>query len=227
MLIGDPSKFAIESCISIAYEELGARALGFFVIHIGGHCYGVREPDATWMANSFDEVEQRIARRGTHTAPFSTEPDAGKIADAFRDAIYAPDQENERFFAIPQPGFSDFFSCRNQDINWAPDGDEAFDDGSYVLQFDVEDRIRLIGFKIYEEGYHHNPATLSDVWLEADKFYGILQSWRDAFESERIAAPKLFKAYGPDEHSEQHLAEIIRLAKLTKSIRQSRSGARN
>ena len=50
MIIGDPKVFAIESCISIAYEELGARALGFFVIHIGGRCYGVREPDATWLA---------------------------------------------------------------------------------------------------------------------------------------------------------------------------------
>ena len=29
----------------------------------------------------------------------------------------------------------------------APDGDEAFDDGSYVLQFDVGDRVRLIAFK--------------------------------------------------------------------------------
>ena len=82
MLVGDPSKFAIESSISIAYEELGARALGFFVIHIGGRRYGVHEPDASWLACSFDEVERRLAERGTHTAPFSSEPDAGKTAPA-------------------------------------------------------------------------------------------------------------------------------------------------
>jgi hypothetical protein len=227
MLIGDPSEFAIESSISIAYEELGARSLGYFVIHIGGRCYGVREPDATLMACSIDEVERRLTRRGSHTAPFATEPDAGKVADAFREAIYAPDQGDNQFFGISQQEFSDYFSCSNQDINWAPDGDEAFDDWSYVMHFDVEDRVRLIGFRSYNEGYHHNPATLSDVWLEADKFYTILQTWRDAFEAEWNAAPKLFKAHGSDERHDQHLAEIIRLAALSESLRQSRGGARN
>ncbi|MBP9903781.1 MAG: hypothetical protein KBH45_20195, partial [Verrucomicrobia bacterium] len=131
MLIGDPSEFAIESSISIAYEELGARALGSFVIHIGGRCYGVREPDASWMACSFGAVEDRIAKRGAHTAPFATEPDAGKIADAYRDAIYATDQENEEFFGLPHSEFRDCFYSKP--LVWAPDGDEAFDDWSYVL----------------------------------------------------------------------------------------------
>lgn len=224
MLIGDPSEFAIESCISIAYEELGARALGFFVIHIGGRCYGVREPDATWMACAFDAVEGRLAKRAAHTAPFATEPDAGKITDAFRDAIYAPDQENEFFFGLPHSELRDSFYSEN--IEWGP-VDEEFDDSSYVLMFNVEDRVRLIGFSSWDKDYHHNPATLSDVWLEADKFYKILQTWRDAFEAEWKAAPKLFKAHGPDERKDQHLAEIIRLAALSESLRQSRGGARN
>lgn len=244
MLIGDPSEFAIESCISIAYEELGARALGFFVIHIGGRCYGVREPDASWLACSFDTVAERIAQRGTHTAPFTDERDAGKIADAYRDAIYAPDQENEEFFGLPHSEFRDCFYSKL--LVWASDGDEAFDDGSYVLQFDVGDRVRLIGFglrrreedyphdpaakKTYDwefHCYHHDPATLREVWLEADKFYKILQTWRDAFEVEWKAATKLFKAHGLDELKDQHLAEIIRLAAVSKSLRQSRGGGRN
>ena len=243
MLIGDPSEFAIESCISIAYEELGARALGYFVIHIGGRCYGVREPDASWLACSFDEVEQRLAQRGTHTAPFVTEPDAGKIADSYRDAMYAPDQEDEWFFGLPHAEFKDCFY--SQKLEWSP-GDEEFDDGSSVFHFDLENRVRLIGFRLrrseddypndpaipstYEgefHRYHHDPATLSDVWLEADKFYGILESWRDAFEAEWRSAPKLFKAHGPDERKDQHLAEIIRLAKVSESLQQSRGGARN
>ncbi len=32
-------------------------------------------------------------------------------------------------------------------LMWAPDGDEAFDDGSYVLQIDSGSLVRLIGFK--------------------------------------------------------------------------------
>ena len=243
MLIGDPSEFAIESCISIAYEELGARALGYFVIHIGGRCYGVREPDASWLACSFDSVEERIAQRGTHTAPFATEPDAGKIADAWRDAIYGPDQENEEFFGLPHAEFKNCFYSQN--LDWSP-GDEEFDDGSNVFHFDLENRVRLIGFRLrrcendyphnattlsaYEgefHRYHHDPATLSDVWLEADKFYNILKNWRDAFEAEWRNAPKLFKAHGPDERKDQHLVEIDRLAELSGSIRQSRNGARS
>ena len=243
MLIGDPSEFAIESSISIAYEELGARALGYFVIHIGGRCYGVREPDASWLACSFDAVEERIAQRGAHTAPFATEPDAGKIADAQYDASYGPNQEDERFFGILHPEFNDSFDSKN--LAWSP-GDEEFDDGSSVFHFDIEDRVRLIGFRLkrceedyphdlaipssYEGEFHryqHDPVTLSDVWLEADKFYNILKNWRDAFEAEWRNAPKLFKAHGPDERREQHLAEIDRLAKFSKSIRQSRNGARN
>ncbi|MFO1512599.1 MAG: Imm42 family immunity protein [Verrucomicrobiota bacterium] len=248
MLIGNPSNFAIESCISIAYEELGARALGFFVIHIGGRCYGVREPDATWMANSFDEVERRIARRGKHTAPFATELNAGKIIDAARDADYAPDQESKLFLGIPRQEFSNYFSSDR--LTWAPDGDEAFDDGSNVLHFDVDNRVRLIGFRlkrcandyphdpaipsvhecVHEWEFHryqHAPNSLSDIWLQADEFYHILQTWRDAFEAEWRSAPKLFKAHEPDEYHEQHLAEIIRLAELSESLRQSRGGARN
>ena len=244
MLIGDPSNFAIESCISIAYEELGARALGYFVIHICGRCYGVREPDATWMACSFDTVEKRIAQRGTHTAPFATEPNAGKIVDAYRDARHAPDQENDQFFGIPRSEFSDMFYSKN--LIWAPDGDEAFDDGSSVFQFDVNDRVRLVGFGLkrceadyphdpdipsaYEREIHcyqHDPVTLSDVWIEANKFYEILQAWRDSFETEWKATPKLFKAHGSDKYDDQHLAEIIRLAEVSESLRKSRGGARN
>ncbi len=244
MLIGNSSNFAIESCISIAYEELGARALGFFVIYVGGHCYGVREPDATWMACSLGAVEERIARRGKHTAPFAIEPNAGKIIDAARDADYAPNQEGKLFLGIPQQEFSSYFSSDR--LTWTPDGDEAFDDGSSVLHFDVENRVRLIGFRLKRSAedyphdpaipsvhewefhrYQHDPASLSDIWLQADEFYHILQTWRDAFEAEWKAAPKLFKAHGLDEHHEQHLAEIIRLAELSESLRQSRGGARN
>lgn len=243
MLIGDPSEFAIESGISIAYEELVARALGYFVIHIGGRCYGVREPDATWMACSFDEVKRRLDERGAHTAPFSTEPDAGKIADAQYDARYGPDQGIKEFFGIPHPEFYDSFYSKH--LEWSP-GDEEFDDGSSVFHFDVDDRVRLIGFRLkrceddyphdptipssYKGEFHryqHDPETLSDIWLEADKFYNILKTWRDAFEAEWKATPKLFKAHGSDECYDQHLAEIDRLANLSESLRQSRGGARN
>ncbi len=90
MIIGNKTTFAIESGITKAYERLGFRALGFFLVHIGGECYGVREPDATLLANAFDEVARMIADRGKHIAPFAAEPNARIIVDAIRKAIYSP-----------------------------------------------------------------------------------------------------------------------------------------
>jgi hypothetical protein len=189
MIVGNPSTFAIESRITNAYERLSLRALGYFVIHVGGRCYGVRKPDATMLACSFDEVQDRIACRRKYTAPFASEADAGEIAEAFRNAIYGEHQK-ESYFGIPLAEFCTLFYTRVNDRMWAPDGDEAFDDSSFVLHFDVGDRVRLIAFKS-DDDYGHDPTTLRDVWLAADDFYRILQEWRDGFEAEWVAAPKL------------------------------------
>jgi hypothetical protein len=35
------------------------------------------------------------------------------------------------------------------DLVGAPDADEAFDDGSHILQFDIGDQVRLVAFKGY------------------------------------------------------------------------------
>ena len=142
------------------------------------------------LACSVDEVQKRIADRGRHVAPFASEPDAGRIADAFRKAIYGEDEDREgRYLGIPFAEFIGYFDRESADVMWAPDGDEAFDDGSYVLQFDGPDHVRVIAFKS-REGNVHDAATLSDVWLPADDFYGVLARWRQAFEHEWAITPK-------------------------------------
>ena len=188
MIVGNSSIFAIESEITQGYERVSLRALGFFVIHISGHRYGVHRSDATMLARSFDEVGRRVNDRGAHTVPFSTDSDAGKIADAFRSAVYADEQEPS-YFGITLPEFCEMFRLKR--LVWAPDGDEAFDDGSYVLQFDIQDCVRLIAFKCRPDG-RHDPATISDLWIAADDFYAVLQHWHEAFEAEWTAAPKVF-----------------------------------
>jgi hypothetical protein len=184
MLVGNPSLFAIESSITHAYERLSFRALGSFVIHVGGRSYGRRSTDSTMLACSYDEVERRIAMRGSHTAAFASEKGA-EIAAAFRNALFA-ERLQDSYFGISRADFSDLIWSRR--LAWVPDGDEAFDDGSYVLQFDVGDRVRLIAFKSRGEG--HDPATLVDVWLLAEDFYFVLQRWHDAFETEWASTPK-------------------------------------
>jgi hypothetical protein len=185
MIVGNPSVFAIESNIDRAYERPSQLGLGFFVIYVSGRCYGVREPENTMLACSFGEVSSRISMRGQHVVPFATEPDDGKIADAFRAAIYS-DNAQDSYFDLPLSLFVN--SIHSKRVMWAPDGDEAFDDGSYVLHFDVKDSVRLIAFK--GEGHIHEPGSLSDVWLPANDFYKILQDWRDAFDGEWKSMPK-------------------------------------
>ena len=143
MIAGDKSLFAIESEISQAYAQLSFRARGFFVIYIKGLRYGLYSNDATFLACSFDEVRNRITRRGNHSAPFSAETNAGCIADAFREVVYDPSRKAGQYFGILANEFRAIINTNH--IMWAPDGDQAFDDGSYVLHFDVGDRVRLSG----------------------------------------------------------------------------------
>jgi hypothetical protein len=185
MLLGDPSVFAIESGITHAYNRLSFRALGYFVFHIRGHRFGVRKPDASMLALALDAVEYRINRRGTHIAPFAAEPDAGAVADAFRHAIYAPDDE-VNLFGMSQSEMAGLVISKH--LEWES-LDQVFDDGSYVLQFDSGDQVRLIAFKARDD-WRHNPSTLRDVWMSADDFYELLQQWRDAFIDERAKTPK-------------------------------------
>jgi hypothetical protein len=138
------------------------------------------------LACSFDEVEKRIARRGTHNVSFAAEPDAGKIADAFRDAVYA-DRPKEIYFDIPKIRFAEMLHLKR--IVWAPDGDEAFDDGSYILQFDILDSVRLIAFRC-GQGLFHDPDTLADISLPSEDFYGLLGKWHDASKSEWASMEK-------------------------------------
>jgi hypothetical protein len=186
MIVGNPSQFAIESQTTQAYERLSSRALGSFTILIQGFRYGVYEPDATLLAVSVDEVQRRISRRGSHITPF-TDAEPGVIADAYRAAVYGEE------YGCPYPGItledfaSHIFSSR---ITWAPDGDEAFDDGSYVLQFDADTRVRLIGFKTGPDGWC-DPSTLKDVWLEGDQFYGVLHRWHVDFLAKWESLPKI------------------------------------
>src|ERR1043165_6343307 len=188
MLIGDPNRFAIESEMSRAYERPSLLGLGFFLIHLGGMPYGVRSVDATMLACSFGEVKMRLQRRGRHNVFFSSEPNAERVANAIANNLYGSDDMISDSFGLPPPEFEKLAQATN--ILWAPDGDEAFDDGSLVLQFDIGDHVRLIGFR-FNKDFCHDPSTLRDVWLGAHEFYDILGQWSSKFEAEWIAMPKV------------------------------------
>lgn len=185
MIIGNKSRFGIESIITEAYERLSFRALGYFVIYINNIKYGIDLPDTSMLACSFDEIESRLLRRGLHTAPFCKEPNANEIADAACKSVYSEERKEEYFFGISRVDFYDIIVTNK--LFWVPDGDEAFDDGSHILHFDVENQVRLIGFKRFENDINN----LTEIWLDADDFYKILQLWHDTFKSEWESALKV------------------------------------
>ena len=185
MIVGQTSTFGIESEITQAFAKPSLLGLGFFVIHIMGRCYGVKSPDATMLAVSFDEVGRRISKRGKHKAPFD-EVAATDIATAFTSAVYLDHRDDDTYLGMSAVRFTEIINANR--LVWAPDGDEAFDDGSYVLQFDVGERVRLVAF--------NRPTSLVDLasvqeaWFAADCFYDILSQWRERFTAEWESLPK-------------------------------------
>lgn len=181
LLFGDPRRFAIQSCISQMCPGRGQMGLGLFVIHLEGFTYGVARPDATLLACSFYSVLERVENRGAHLALFTDELGGEMIAQAFYNMNYGGRYADDELMELYGP---DLIGVLTQNkIQWAPDGDEAFDDGSFILQFDSGSKVRLIGFRVDEDG-SIDPACLRDRWLDADEFYAVLQGWSSAFLAE-------------------------------------------
>lgn len=182
MLIGDPSLFAIESEVLEWYDRPGQLALGFFVLHVGGRMYGVRERDATLLACSRDAIVRRLKEAGTHSIPAARLLGANEIARAYVNHVYG---ESSYSVTIDSLSTSDFVrAIETLDIVMAPDGDEAFDDGSKVLQFDDGQRVRLIAF-LNEDSEGDKVISLSDVSLDASVFYETLDRWLQRFDDAR------------------------------------------
>ena len=180
MIVGNPNIFAIESHIETAYANPGFRALGFFVIHVNGKSYGVRNVGATMLACSYDSVQKRIVEEGTHIAPFES-VGAAELSSSIIHALYAEADHNRNYWGLSSDEFSNVL--HSSQIIWAPDGDEAFDDRSFVLQFDSGSLVRLVAFRRCDE-CSIDPETLTDLQIPKAEFYRILQDWYEAFTLE-------------------------------------------
>jgi hypothetical protein len=82
---------------------------------------------------------------------------------------------------FPNRGFAKTIEASH--CQWAPDGDEAFDDGSFVLHFDLNTTVRLIAFSSDYEG-GKRLSNLVDMQVDLEEFYGTLSRWRASFEEE-------------------------------------------
>lgn len=188
MLVGEKSTFGIAWQLTEAYHSMGMRGMGYFNYYIGGLRFGVNSPHATLLGCSFESIRERVRLRGTHHAAFSLN-EAKEIAISYRRACFDESAADNLFFGTLAP-----ILCKEiheANVVMAPDGDLAFNDGSHVLQFDVDNKVRLIAFKSTEIGYTFVQHSLRDVWLSADSFYVILEQCLLDFDREWSAMNKV------------------------------------
>lgn len=171
--VGNKESFALESHIEAISPNASQVALGFFVIHLQSKEFGVRKPDATMLGCSIESVKERIQNRGRHLAPFGLELSAIALAQSVVEVLYA-DVREEEYFGIDTASFERILEDGR--LLWAPDGDEAFDDGSKVIQYDDHGYVRLIGFR-YDGDFRVNPESFAEVTISAEEYYGVLSQW--------------------------------------------------
>jgi hypothetical protein len=180
MFVGDKSSFAIESEVSRIFAAPGQRGLGYFVLYVSGHCFGVRDAEATMLACSLDSVLKRFERRGRHRFPLADKQTAAQVVATFVAAELSKGSTNTADSGETLKAFLD--DLYSAGIVWAPDGDAAFDDSSYVFQFDTELEVRIIAFK-HREDIAGTLSSIAEVRIESEIFYGILEAWSEGFLS--------------------------------------------
>ena len=84
--------------------------------------------------------------RGQHVVSFSERLDARLIMDAYLRSVWGSDGFPGKICGLSLREIRD--EMHGGRAVWAPDGDEAFDDHSFVLQFDVGTRVRAIAFRM-------------------------------------------------------------------------------
>lgn len=182
LIVGDPRRFALETRVDRAFSRLSYCALGYFVVHMMGEVYGIREQDATLLGCSYDAICRRLERKGSHFGSFATGLLANEVANCFRMAYYEGSFSETKCLGLSPDQIVE--EALKNDLIFAPDGDEAFDDGSNILQFDLESEVRLVAFKNCPSE-NISIGSISEIYMPIDEFYEILTFWRDDFETMR------------------------------------------
>jgi hypothetical protein len=180
LLVGSRNSFAIESHVSQILTSPSQMGLGYFNVHIADCRYGVRGPDATLLACSFDAVNERLRSRGKHICPRLDQVNGLKLSALYYDLVYRGRREIET--PEDQVVLGVLESEEAAKIVWAPDGDEAFDDGSFILQYDSDAMVRLVAFRVTDGG-EIDVECSRDIWIPGAVFYRILAEWSEQFSS--------------------------------------------
>ncbi len=199
MLVGSTEEFALESHIERAYERRSLLALGFLRVHVAGVPYGSGAADATMLACAADSVAGRLATQGTHQSALAGEADARALIEAAYASVHGDDVE-WRYLGWGQRELEQHLV--KSGVMWAPGGDEEFDDGSVILQFDLRDSVRIVAGRPPEglprprrplrgNGPQCTDYLIRDVTMSAEAFYGVLALWHARFLSQWAQSAKV------------------------------------
>lgn len=182
MLIGNKNTFAIEWQITTAYSNPSLLGLGFYSVFVGNRLFGIQGDEATLLACSYDAVLTRIRNRGKHRDDRLDAESPQKILGGYCCAMFG---DSDAYDRISDMSAEDFTAAINSTgILFAPDGDQAFDDGSIILHLDRVDSVILVAGKSTKACGVIDEGSVVQVSLEADYFYGCLAEWKMAVDKE-------------------------------------------
>lgn len=192
MIVGDPTIFAIESSITEAYEEPNRQALGYFLLHVAGRSFGVRDPQAMFLTFPVQRLRSMVRHRGKHRTAIDPTVPLAEMFEAVMSIWLAEDRETKSHFGMTADELSDELFSKG--VVWVPDSGTNINDFTHCVLFDCGDRVRVIAFKypfLDKPTFAEVRQSAAEAWLSADTFYGILATWLNRFEDERSATAKL------------------------------------
>lgn len=175
MIFGNVQRFAIETEVTKVYpRDKGQRtqqALGFFIVYIKNHVFGVRSPDATTLGFVECFIRERIEKKNVYAVPWELPQDSAELVNALFTATVREDSNNQ-FGGLSNSELYEFI-IRN-DIAWTGSLDEAFDGGDHLLQIEYKDQVQIIAFRVSDE---FECALSAEITLPASEFYAVLSGW--------------------------------------------------
>jgi hypothetical protein len=168
--------FAVRTSIDSILDSRSFLAIGSHQYRFGQQWYGLAAEYAAVLGCSFNCIVDRFRNRGKHVVPMLDTHSAESIAQNWVQYVYAkpPDLQTSAELDYRNRYLEGVYERGAQ---MAPDGSEAFDDGSLIFQFDIGAKVRLVAcrFGIAPEPYR--AVDISEVTLYSDEFYDVLGAW--------------------------------------------------
>jgi hypothetical protein len=186
---GERDAFAIVCEVSEWLERDSQLGIGSFRYFVAGASFGRSEPDATLLGCSVQNVERRIRSRGRRVYLVEDGMNAAEIVSGYL-RLYSAAWIGDRGASLYRTASVEAYG--RDGVVAAPDGDEAFDDGSHVLQFDRGDDVRVIAVRNFDTEAEAL-GSVREALLTADQFYGVLSKWVAEFHLIRQARRSCWK----------------------------------